>query len=157
MTHAFRLLSVACLLTVAGCTQPPQETAVPVTETSRDFGDYILYFNALTTDQLTAEIAQRHGIVRSNSRAMLNISILRKEEGTAIGTPVAGSVSASANNLTGQLKNVALREIREEEAIYYIGETAIADGETLIYTIDVVPVEEDTTLSIRYRKQFFVD
>ena len=156
MVHPLRLVSAAYLVTIAACQQPPEETALPVTETSRDFGDYVMHFNALTTDQLTAEIAQRHGIVRSNSRAMLNVSILRKEAGT-VGVPVAADVSISASNLTGQLKNVTIKEVREQEAIYYLGECAVANAETLIFSIDATPENEDNPLSIRYQKQFFLN
>ncbi len=156
MTHALRLLSAACVVRIAGCQQPPNEAALRVTETSKDFGDYVVHFSALTTDQLTAEIAQRHGIVRSKNRAMLNVNILKKEEGT-VGTLVAGEVSASASNLTGQLKNITVREIREEQAIYYIGECAVVDEETLLFTIDVTPINEVSSFSVRYMKQFFVD
>ena len=156
MTHALRLLSAACLVMIAGCQQPPNEAALRGTETSKDFGDYVVHFSALTTDQLTAEIAQQYGIVRSKNRAMLNVNILKKEEGT-IGTPVAGEVSVVANNLTGQLKNITVREIREGEAIYYIGECNITNRETLIFTIDVTPINEASSFSVRYMKQFFVD
>jgi quinol monooxygenase YgiN len=55
---------------------------------------------------------------------------LRKED-CSLPQPVSGQVTVAANNLTGQLKSVALREIREQEAIYYIGEYGIANGETL--------------------------
>ena len=150
------LLAAACLSVAAGCQQAPEETAAAVTETMHDFGDYVLYFNALTTDQLTTEIAQRHGIVRSSNRAMLNVSIVKKQQG-AVGTPVRGAVEVSAANLTGQLKPVALREITEAEAIYYIGESSVADGETLVYSIDATPFGDDTPMSVRYMKQFFAD
>ena len=150
------LLAAACLAMLAGCQGAPEQTAVPVTETMQDFGDYVLHFNALTTDRLTAEIARRHGIVRSSNRAMLNVSILRKEEGS-VGIPVRGTVEVSAANLTGQLKNVNLREITEADAIYYIGESSVADGETLVYSIDATPTDESGPLSVRYMKQFFVD
>ena len=156
MPHPLRLVSAAYLVTIVGCQQAPDDTALTVTETSRDFGDYVVHFNALTTDQLTAEIAQRHGIVRSNSRAILNVSILRKEEGS-IGVPVAAEVGISASNLTGQLKNVTVQEVREEGAIYYIAECAVANAETLIFEIDVTPESEDNALSVRYRKQFFLN
>ena len=156
MISAPGLLAAACLMMLAGCQDAPEETAVPGTETMQDFGDYVLHFNALTTDQLTAEIAQRHGIVRSSNRAMLNISILRKEAGS-VGIPVRGTVEVSAANLTGQLKNVNLREITEAEAIYYIGESSVANGETLIYSIDATPADEAGPLSVRYMKQFFVN
>ena len=57
----------------------------------------------------------------------------------ALGTPVRGAVEVSAANLTGQLKPVTLREITEAEAIYYIGESSVADGETLVGTRTVNP------------------
>jgi hypothetical protein len=74
-----------------------------------------------------------------------------------VGTAVSGAVSASAINLNGQLRGMALREIREGDAIYYIAELAIANEETLIFTIDVTPLNEASRFSIRFKKQFFVD
>ena len=129
---------------------------LPGTETSRDFGDYVVHFNALTTDQLTPEIASEYDIVRSENRAMLNVSILQKRDGTT-NTAVPGSVTASAINLTGQLKDLPMREIREGEAIYYIGETGVTDGETLVFTIDVTPINDPSRYTVRFMKQFFVD
>ena len=75
----------------------------------------------------------------------------------AVGTPVRGAVEVSAANRTGQLKPVTLREITEAEAIYYIGESSVADGETLVYTIDATPADGENPMSVRYMKQFFAD
>lgn len=153
---SLRLLAAGCLIVAAGCQQATDEIPAAVTETMQEFGDYTLHFNALTTDRLSAEIAQRHSIVRSTNRAMLNVSIVKKQPG-AVGLPVRGTVTVSAANLTGQLKPVTLREITEAQAIYYIGESNIADGETLVYSIDATPVDETVPMSVRYMKQFFVD
>ncbi len=150
------LLTAACLVVTAGCRQAAEEATTPVTENMQIFGDYTLHFNALTTDQLTAEVAQRHGIVRSSNRAILNVSILRNRE-DAVGVPVRGTLEISAANLTGQLKPVSLREITEAEAIYYIGESNVADGETLVYTINAMPEDGTSPMSVRYMKQFFAD
>jgi hypothetical protein len=87
---------------------------------------------------------------------MLTVSIIEKEAG-AVGTPVAATVTASAVNLNGQLKNVTIREISEDGSFYYIGDCGVADEETLIFTIEVTPTGETTPFSIRYRKQFFRD
>lgn len=132
------------------------EGVLPATENFRDFGQYIVYFNALPTEQLTPDIARQYEIVRSKSRALLNVSI-RKKEPDGSTTSVTGAVSASAINLNGQLKPMTLREIREENAIYYIGELPITDAEVLIYTIDVMPINEPSRFTIRFKKQFFVD
>jgi hypothetical protein len=142
--------------TAAAQEQQDEQAVLPGTESTKDFGDYVLHFNAIGTDKLTENVARQYGIVRSRSRAMLNVSILRKEEG-ALGTPVTGSVSASAINLNGQLRNINLREIKEGTAVYYIGETSITDGETLIFTVDATPINEASRFTVRFMKQFFVD
>jgi hypothetical protein len=164
MVRRFRTL--ACLIVATGLTAcapatdvdvtNTQEGVLPATESSKDFGDYVLYFNALNTDQLSPEIAREYGIVRSKSRALLNVSIHRKQEGAAT-QAVTGAVSASAINLNGQLKTMTLREIREDTAIYYIGELAISDGEVLIYTIDATPSNDPSRFTVRFKKQFFVE
>ena len=149
---------------VSGCGDKPEtntgdsdEMAVlSATESSKDFGDYVVHFNALTTDQLTPEIASEYGIVRSKNRALLNVSILRKNEGAGT-TAVSGAVAASAVNLTGQLKDLQVREIREGDAIYYIAETPVTNGESLIFTVDVTPQNEASRFTVRFQKQFFVN
>jgi hypothetical protein len=161
-----RLRTLACLILVTGLTacesgssidaSNAQEGVLPATESTKDFGEYVLYFNALNTDQLSPDIAREYGIVRSKSRALLNVSIHRKLPGGQT-EAVTGAVSASAINLNGQLKTMTLREIREEAAIYYIGEIAISDGEVLIYTIDATPSNDPSRFTVRFKKQFFVD
>ena len=160
-----RARSLVCLATtlwLVGCEQSSGvdvsntlEGVLPATEGFKDFGDYVVYFNAMNTDQLTTEVAREYGIVRSKSRALLNVSIHRKQEGGGTAA-VNGLVAASAINLTGQLKAMTLREIPEGDAIYYIGELAVTDGEVLIYTIDVTPINELSRFTVRFKKQFFV-
>jgi hypothetical protein len=158
---------LACLLLAAGIaacepagTVDPtstQDGVLPATEGNKDFGEYVLYFNALLTDQLSPDIAREYGIVRSKSRALLNVSVHRKLE-NGQSEAVTGAVSASAINLNGQLKTMALREVREETAIYYIGELAVTDGEVLIYTIEATPsIDPSRGFTVRFKKQFFVE
>lgn len=159
-----RLRTLACLVAstwLAGCeptatvdTTNTQADVLPATESHVDFGDYVIYFNALTTDQLTPAIASQYGIVRSHDRVLLNVAIHRKVGGGAT-EAVTGTVSASATNLNGQLRNMTLREIREEKAIYYVGELGITDGEVLIYTVDALPTGTNRTLNVRFQRQFF--
>ncbi len=157
-----RWLPLLCLALTAACQQSAESdlgvapSALASTETSKDFGDYVVHFNALSTGQLSPSIAQQYDIIRSNNRALLNVSIIKKVPG-ALGTSVSGGVSASAINLTGQLKTITIREIRDEEATYYIGETMVSNEETLIFTIDVTPLNESSRFTVRYMKQFFVD
>ena len=156
------LLAAAGSLLMLACTPDPgpdserPRSAEPETATSRDFGDYILYFNAIQTDQLTPEVARQYNIVRSKNRALLNVSMVRKVEGST-GVPVAGSVSAQAVNLNGQLKNLNVRQITEGEAVYYIGDVSVSSGETLVFTVDATPINETSRFSVRFLRNFYAD
>jgi hypothetical protein len=50
-----------------------------------------------------------------------------------------------------------MRRIDEQEAIYYIGETPVANRETLIFDISVTPDDATTPSEVRFKRQFFTD
>jgi hypothetical protein len=162
--NGIRCLSVCAALTLAACGQPgtvvtepsSDDEVLPATESVKEFGDYVVYFNAVSTDVLDADIAGEYGIVRSKNRVLLNIVM---EHRPAIGVPtvVPGTVKASATNLNGQLRNLSTREINEADAIYYIAETQVVNGENLIFIIEATPESTTTPLEVRFQKQFFVE
>lgn len=126
---------------------------------SEDVGDYMVHYNALPTDQLAPAVASAYGVVRSRNRALLNIAITRKRDGTT-GIPVEALVNVNAANLSGQTKNVRVRKVTEEgepQAIYYIAEINVADGETLIFDIKVTPEDRKQTHTVRFKQQFFAN
>lgn len=162
--NATRLLPalLAAFLVTACAPEPPSPPArtadagppaEPAGATSKDFGGHILYFNALRTSNLTPEVARNYDIVRSPNRVMLNVSISRKEPGTP-GVAVAGAVMAWAVNLNAQIKGLTLREIREGDAIYYIGDVSIGNDETLVFTIEATPEGTPTPLTVRFAREF---
>jgi len=130
--------------------------AEPATATSRTFGDHVVYFNAIRTDSLTPEVATSYGIVRSANRVLVNISLARVSDEPA-GTPVPGAVTVQAANLNGQLKDLTVREIREGEAVYYIGDVSVAGDETLVFTVDAIPEGTSTPLTLKFQRQFTGD
>jgi hypothetical protein len=161
--HRLLIAASATLIIISGCGQDsgsqPARTA-PSAEaaqiSSKIFGDYVLYFNAMSTDQLQPEVARAYNIARSKSRAMLNVSIVKTSDG-GLGSPVNAKVNVSAANLTGQIKNLTLRQIQEGDAVYYIGDVAVANGETLVFDINAIPENETTPFNVRFSRQFFSD
>ena len=154
------LISFVSLALFAACGGPDESasapTAQPAGATSADIGDYVVHFSAQSTDQLPPEVAQAYNIVRSKNRAMLNVSIIRESDSV----PVGGVVTVKTVNLTGQLKSVTMRKIEEPGdvvAVYFIGETPVANRETLIFDISVQPDGEDTTSEVRFKRQFYTD
>lgn len=153
--------TLAAGLAACGQSTEPGARAVPkaqeVTRASFEtFGDYIVHFNAQSTTMLPAEVARAFGIRRSGNRAMLNISVLRR--GDANGdSPVDAEVAVSATNLLGQGKTVSMRELREGEAIYYIGELTVANEEIVTFNISVRPAGADAPHELSFRQQFYTD
>lgn len=151
------LIALSLLGLVSACGGPTESSAVPEAQpagaTSIDIGGHVVHFSAQSTDQLPPEVARAYNIVRSKNRAMLNVSVL--EEATS--TPVAAAVTVKTVNLTGQLKSVTMREINEQDAIYYIGEVPVANRETLIFDISVMPDGSDESSDVRFKRQFFTD
>jgi hypothetical protein len=84
---------------------------------------------------------------------MLNVSVLQEGSNKA----VTANVIVKTVNLTGQLKNVTMRKIEEQEAIYYIGETPVANRETLIFDISVAPENVAEATDVRFKRQFFTN
>ncbi|HNP37530.1 MAG TPA: DUF4426 domain-containing protein [Woeseiaceae bacterium] len=154
------IIALSVLGLVAGCGGASDSTNVPEAEaagiTSADIGDYIVHFSAQLTDKLPPEVATAYNIVRSRNRAMINVSIIGKQDGV----PAAGQVSVKTVNLTGQLKNVTMRRIDEPgepPAIYYVGVTPVANRETLIFDISVRPDNVDKASEVRFKQEFYTD
>ncbi len=142
---------------LSACSGPGESANVPDAQpagaTSIDIGDHVVHFSAQSTDQLPPEVARVYNIVRSKNRAMLNVSVLRETDNSA----VAAIVTVRTVNLTGQLKSITMRRIDEQEAIYYIGEVAVANREVLVFDISVTPEGADTAYELRFKRQFYTD
>jgi hypothetical protein len=124
---------------------------------SQDFGGYVVHYNALNTNLIPPQVAQGYGIVRSSSRALLNITVLKKVMDTP-GTPASAAITASATNLTGQLRELQIREIKDAEgAIYYVAEFPIHNLETYRFEISVAIEGEADPLLVRFTQQFYTE
>lgn len=123
-------------------------------ESYRQFGDYKVHFNAFRSDTISAEVAKQHDLARASNRVLVNITVLKDLMGTT-GQPVNSKVTGHASNLTGQLKPLEFKEIKEGNAIYYLADTKITDGEFLKFDINVVPEGETRPMRLHFNKRFF--
>ncbi len=128
--------------------------ASAIAENSKVFGDYVVHYNAFRSDVLSSEIAKAYELTRRNNRIIVNITVLKKVMGTP-GKPVSATISGNASNLTGQLKNLEFREIKEDTAIYYIAELKVSDGEFLKFKLNITPEGEEGPARMEFSKRFF--
>ncbi len=123
-------------------------------ESSKEFGDYVVHYNAFRSDTISPEVAKQYDLARANNRVLINIAVLKKVMNTT-GKPTAAEVTGHASNLTGQLKQLKFKQITEGNAIYYLAETKISDGEFLKFDLKIVPEGEKHAARIRFDKRFF--
>lgn len=116
-------------------------------------GDLRVHFNALPTTELTPEVARQYGVTRSSNRALVNVSIRRGEQGADVA--VAAEVTVSATNLAGQRQDVRMREVRDGEALYYLGEARVTGQDTLTFTLEVRVEGEAQPMRAEFRQDFF--
>jgi Domain of unknown function (DUF4426) len=123
-------------------------------DNSKDFGDYVIHYNSFATDMLTPEVAREYHITRSQNIGMVNITVLKKVLGSP-GQPVHARVEVTATNLNGQLRKIQMREVREGNAIYYIGEFGVANEETVKFDVQVRPQGNMDYLKVEFSQDFY--
>ncbi len=129
-------------------------SAALVAENSTSIPGYTIHHNALLTSDLQPDIAKSYNIRRSKNRAMLNVSILKNVVGET-GEPVTAQISVTGKNTRGQIRNIAMREIKETGAVYYIGDFLVENHETVDFTIKVTPDGESNAHTTSIKQQFF--
>ncbi len=123
-------------------------------ESSKEFGDYVVHYNAFRSDTISAEVAKQYNLARANNRVLINIAVLKKVMNTT-GKPTSSAVTGHASNLTGQLKKLEFKQITEGNAIYYLAETKISDGEFLKFDIKITPEGGAKAARLQFDKRFF--
>lgn len=159
------LISVALALGISaaltGCGRPQPSAAIQPAQTGAESfkvsGEYEMHYNAVRTDQLSAEIARAYGIERSKNKVLLNISVLQKSPGSNTTTPVDADISVVTHNLNGQQKDLQLRRIAENAATYYIGDASFSGAETLVFQIKATPAGSTTPIEATLTREFFAD
>jgi len=105
-----------------------------------EFDGYELHYIILNTTEIPADVASHYDIVRSGKRAFINLSVLKQTE-DGYGLPVSADISAIQRTLIGQQSKIKLQEIREGDAIYYIGTFRIINREVLWFDVDLKVID----------------
>lgn len=121
---------------------------------SQSFGDVEVHYNALSTDDLSPEVAKSYKLDRSRDRGLLTVSVLRKNK-LGVAEPITAEVKAHMVNLNAQLSGIDLREIKEGPAIYYLGEFRMSRPETLTFTLEVKPAGSARFHKVEFQHKFY--
>ena len=152
------------LLLLSACSPPDAasgtstgdgRTRLNASNSYAEIGNYVVRANAMNTIDLTPDVASAYDITRSEDRALVNLVVLRKADEIGVDTPIKANVTLSAANLTGQVKGVDIVEVVDGDSIYYLGEIAVENRETVNFDFDIRPADSDRTLLVRFSHEFY--
>ncbi len=147
------LLSLALLL--PACSRqvpPPAAPAAAQQEAVVRTGDVTIRATAMPTTGLGAEIADRYGIVRDDDTIMLLVGIRKDTEAQEVALPA--TIQATATNLSGQRQAIALRELRSDDLLDYVGTVKADLPDTLRFDLVVVP-EGASSTTLQFSREFY--
>jgi len=122
-------------------------------EQAEKFGNVEVHYNAMLSTDLLPDVAKNYKIDRSPTRGIVTISVLRKNA-MGVAQPIPAKLTAYMVNLSNQLGNIDMREIREGNAIYYLGEFRVTPPNTLKFTV-TVDVPGDPRREVSFSQKFY--
>ena len=114
-------------------------------------GDWEVHHIVFATTFLTPEIAKANGIVRSKYNALVNISVLDKNDKKAQNVSITGT----AKNLLGTVKTLSFKKVSEGDAIYYLAVFSHDHKENFRFAIDIQ--QGNTTQTLKLQQVMYVD
>ena len=115
-------------------------------------GDYVIYYNAFNSTFLQPDIASSYQIPRSGLTAVLNVSVHKDGEPTKQ-LAVPANIQGKVTNSLSQFNQLAFKEIKEEQAIYYIADFQFRPEEdtTIEFTVKVPGMDRPETISFKQK------
>ena len=118
-------------------------------------GDYKIHYSAFGSTVLKPEISSHYQLVRSRFQGVINIAVLKaKGKSSKAHTAI---VSGTTRNLLGQRQKVTFKEIREGDAIYYLGSFRFNNEEMLTFEVNVQPDPNKDPYMVKFQKKFYAD
>ena len=129
-------------------------------QSAQDFGDYIVHYSAITTNQLVDSVARQYAIERSDRRGLLNIAVQAKAGGAARlieSHMIRADISATVGDLSGHVSPIHLRETSENGDIDYLGEFPLSGSGSYVFDVKVIPPGGTRPYSVKFSRDYVVD
>lgn len=120
-------------------------------EQKKVIGDYEIHYIALTSTDLTPEVAKQYGIKRSRYLGYLSITVLKKGYKNALDAHLNGEMV----NLLGQYKSLEFMRIQEGRAIYFISTFKFDKEEIYSFDIDIKTLKPKKLLNLQFKQKFY--
>ena len=96
-----------------------------------DHKEHRIHYTTFSSLIIPPDVASAHGIVRSEKRIVLNVSVLKQN------IPATASIAGHVINLLNQRFELVFDEVNEAEAIYYLANYLALEHDILRFNLDV--------------------
>lgn len=108
-------------------------------------GDHEIHYTTFPSTIIPPDVADLHNITRSPNRIVVNISALRR------GEPAAIELSGTVTNLLEQSLELEFKEVKEQDAIYYLAHHLSLEHDLLRFEITATIEGEPVSFEILRR------
>jgi hypothetical protein len=117
-------------------------------------GAFSLRASTVSSETLPESTAKAHGIERDPRRGVLNVIILHKVKSGE--KTMRGAVSATARDLTGQKRDIPMKEVDANGYVSYMGTYDFVRGEVIDFLINAKPQGGGRKLSLTFRDRMWL-
>jgi hypothetical protein len=125
--------------------------ALPSQANEHRVGDITIHYNALSSSLIPAEVAAQYQLTRSGRIGLVNITVMKND------IPVIANIFGHGKNLTGQLKELAFKEIKEESVVYYIATFDYTSGEHLSFDLKIQAEKKGQLIPLQFKQQLYAE
>lgn len=148
------LATTLLLLAACGGPAPGPVAARPASDPGFvAVGAYQLRYGTVVAAELPVEVARSYGIEHRGDLALLNVSVLRRGEGT-LSLPVAATVTGSQRSLIGEPRPLEFREISAGGSLSYVATLDIASAGIIVIALDARPLDGGPSLQAGINREF---
>ena len=108
-----------------------------------------IHYIIIPTTFLKPHIANTYELPRGKDRALINVSVLDPE-----GVPVEAGIEGTTRNLLGQVQTLAFKQVREQQAIYYLAVLRHSNEEHHRLSLSVT-LPSGTTSTIEFAQKLY--
>ncbi|TKR30883.1 DUF4426 domain-containing protein [Luteimonas gilva] len=156
MNQLIRCACLAAFLALSACggqaPSPVPASAPAGGEAVETVGDAIARANAVQTSALNEAVARQYGIARNDKTVLLLVAVRKGSGGAESAVPAR--VTATVTGLTGDKRNIEMRELRTSDLLDYVGTVDTSLPETLRFEVDVA-IEGNATAKLRFSREFY--
>lgn len=123
---------------------------------SQAFGEYTVHYSVFNSTFIKPDIAEAYGLIRARDRALINVSVTRRNgDSNTLGLPA--DIRGQASNLLQQQQPLNFKEISDGQATYYIAALRHSHEETFNFTLQIQLAPDQAPWQVRFSRTLYVD